>query len=113
MSTRRTSPGGWVKRRRIPCRWCGGEVPKRRVTFCSAACVHHWKLRTDPGYLREQVFERDRGVCGLCGIDTEALRKDCPGYDSGECRQPEYLSQMLHRMTSLLDQAYRNNALNP
>jgi 5-methylcytosine-specific restriction endonuclease McrA len=38
--------------------------------------VHEWKLRTDPGYLREQVFARDRGVCAACGIDTEALRKD-------------------------------------
>lgn len=76
MSTRRTRPGGWVKRQKRPCRWCGGKVPSRRVTFCSAACVHQWKLRTDPGYLREQVFARDRGVCALCGLDTEAMRKD-------------------------------------
>jgi len=38
--------------------------------------VHEWRLRTDPGYLREQVFRRDRGVCAQCGLDTEALRKD-------------------------------------
>ena len=38
--------------------------------------MHEWKLRTDPGYLREQVFLRDRGVCAACGADTEALRKD-------------------------------------
>ena len=36
------------------------EVPARRFTFCSAACVHEWKLRTDPGYLRDQVFARLR-----------------------------------------------------
>ena len=77
MSTRRVQPGGWVKdRKRRVCRRCGAEVPKGRYTFCSAACVHEWKLRTDPGYLREQVFARDRGVCALCGIDTEALRKN-------------------------------------
>jgi 5-methylcytosine-specific restriction enzyme A len=76
VSTRRTRPGGWVARKQQPCRWCGGEVPKRRWTFCSDACVHQWKLRTDPGYLREKVFERDRGVCAACGLDTEALRKD-------------------------------------
>lgn len=70
-------PGGWVGHgKRLPCRWCGGEVPPRRRTFCSAACVHEWKLRTDAGYLREQVFLRDRGVCAACGLDTEALRKD-------------------------------------
>jgi 5-methylcytosine-specific restriction endonuclease McrA len=33
-------------------------------------------LRTDPGYLREQVFARDRGICAMCGLDTEALRKN-------------------------------------
>jgi 5-methylcytosine-specific restriction protein A len=75
VSTRRTKPGGWVRRKRGPCRWCGAEVPARRITFCSAACVHEWKLRTDAGYLRRQVFERDHGVCALCGLDTEALRK--------------------------------------
>jgi 5-methylcytosine-specific restriction enzyme A len=68
-------PGGWVKGPRIPCRWCSADVPPRRRTFCSDACVHQWKLRTDPGYLREQVFARDRGVCAACGIDTEWLRK--------------------------------------
>jgi 5-methylcytosine-specific restriction protein A len=57
------------------CRWCGIEVPLSRRTFCSPDCVHEWMLRTDPGYLREQVFARDRGVCALCGIDTEGLRK--------------------------------------
>jgi 5-methylcytosine-specific restriction enzyme A len=51
-------------------------VPARRFTFCSDACVHQWKLRTDAGYLREQVYLRDHGVCALCGLDTEALRKE-------------------------------------
>jgi hypothetical protein len=55
------------------CRWCQLEVlAKRRRTFCSDYCVHQWRLRTDPGYLREQVFVRDRGLCAACGIDTVA-----------------------------------------
>ena len=58
------------------CRWCNTEVDKRRRTFCSDACVHEWKLRTNPGYLREKVFERDKGVCVACGVDTVALRKN-------------------------------------
>ncbi|MGE5646646.1 MAG: HNH endonuclease [Acidobacteriota bacterium] len=73
-------PGGWADVRALPrgpngrnlCRWCNLEVPKGRVTFCSDFCVHEWRLRTDPGYLRECVFERDRGVCAGCGIDTVA-----------------------------------------
>jgi 5-methylcytosine-specific restriction endonuclease McrA len=52
------------------CRWCALEVPAGRRTFCSEWCVHEWRLRTDPGYLREQVFQRDKGVCAACGVDT-------------------------------------------
>jgi 5-methylcytosine-specific restriction enzyme A len=82
-STSRTSQGGWVDRRSLPkgahgrnlCRWCRNETPRGRFTFCSETCVHEWKLRTDPGYLRDQVFRRDRGICAACGVDTEALRK--------------------------------------
>lgn len=54
------------------CRWCHLDVPSRRRTFCSDYCVHEWRLRTDPGYLREQVFARDRGVCAACRVDTVA-----------------------------------------
>ena len=58
------------------CRWCGAETPKGRRTFCSDGCVHEWRLRTDPAYLREKVFARDHGVCAQCGADTVALRRD-------------------------------------
>lgn len=58
------------------CRWCGVEVTPPRLTFCSDACVHEWRLRSDPGYLRDQVFQRDHGVCARCGTDTEALRRE-------------------------------------
>ena len=77
MSTRRKKPGGRIYRTpeqgangRGICRWCGEEVPKGRRTFCSDSCVYEWRLRTDPGYLREQVRARDRGVCAICGLDT-------------------------------------------
>lgn len=78
MSTRRAAEGGWVDRGRHPriCRRCGTPVPKGRYTFCSEECVHQWRLRTDPGYLREMVFQRDKGVCALCGVNTEVLRKE-------------------------------------
>jgi 5-methylcytosine-specific restriction endonuclease McrA len=77
MSTKRKKPGGWIRRteQRGPngrgiCRWCQVEVPKGRRTFCGDSCIHEWRLRTDPGYLREQVFARDHGICGSCGLDT-------------------------------------------
>ena len=56
------------------CRWCDLEIlAKRRRTFCSDFCVHQWRLRSDPGYLRDQVFARDRGRCALCQADTLAI----------------------------------------
>ncbi len=80
MSTQRTMPGGWADRDGLPtgpngrrlCRWCNLEVPKRRHTFCSDWCVEQWRLRTDPGYLREKVLERDRGICAGCAVDCIA-----------------------------------------
>jgi 5-methylcytosine-specific restriction protein A len=79
--------GGWMKPSDLKdaergetgrplCRWCRCETGKRRRTFCSDACVHEWKLRTDPGYLREKVFERDKGVCACCCVNTTTLRRD-------------------------------------
>ncbi|HMG02022.1 MAG TPA: HNH endonuclease [Edaphobacter sp.] len=63
-----TGPSG-----RPLCRWCELEImAKRRRTFCSEYCVHQWRLRTDPGYLRDQVFARDRGRCAACQIDSVA-----------------------------------------
>lgn len=83
VSTARAMPGGWVDRKSIPlgpngrglCRWCSLEVPPRRFTFCSSYCVHEWRLRTQPAYLREQVFLRDHGICMHCGVDTIAAAR--------------------------------------
>lgn len=47
----------------------------RRRTFCSDACVHEWRLRSSGSYLRECVFERDRGVCAICRTDTHRARR--------------------------------------
>jgi 5-methylcytosine-specific restriction protein A len=75
-------PGGRAHHAALPtgpngrplCRWCDLEIlVRRRRTFCSEYCVHQWRLRTDPGYLREQVFARDRGLCALCRADTVAI----------------------------------------
>lgn len=79
----RAMRGGWVERKSIPCgpngrglcRWCSLEVPRGRYTFCSEFCVHEWKLRTQPAYLREQVFIRDRGICASCHVDTVAAAR--------------------------------------
>ena len=53
------------------CRQCGKETEPPRRSFCSTECVNAWKVRSQAGFAREQVFERDRGVCRACGLDTE------------------------------------------
>lgn len=53
------------------CRWCEKPVtaPRRR-TFCSEECVHEWKVRSDPGYVRMVVERRDKGICQGCSINV-------------------------------------------
>jgi len=83
MSTNRIDPrAGFVIERQLPrgpngrplCRRCSAEVPRGRRTFCSSECVHEWKLRTQPQYVRSCLFDLERGVCRACGLDTEAMR---------------------------------------
>jgi 5-methylcytosine-specific restriction protein A len=59
---------------RALCRWCNQEVPKGKRSFCSDACVHEHKIRTNPGYVREQLWERDQGVCAACGFDLKQFK---------------------------------------
>lgn len=58
------------------CRWCGTEVEPPRRTFCGDDCVHEWSVRQSPAYARAKVWERDRGVCTLCGTDTVKQRQE-------------------------------------
>lgn len=57
------------------CRFCGIETKPPRRTFCSDQCVDQFKIQSSAGYAREKVFERDRGVCADCGLDTIQLKK--------------------------------------
>ena len=61
---------------RILCRYCSKETAPPRRTFCSDECIHEWKLRTQPGYLREQIFKRDQGICRICGVQASKWAAD-------------------------------------
>lgn len=72
------------------CRWCSTEVVPPRRTFCSGfqtiyrrrkidnvwakivhqqgyGCVHEWAIRSGPRYARDAVYDRDHGICAMCG----------------------------------------------
>ena len=81
--SRVSKASGWVDSKKLEkgpngrnlCRWCSTEVPKGRRTFCSDECIDKHRITTDPGYVRAKLFERDQGVCKLCGLDTYELCK--------------------------------------
>ena len=56
------------------CRWCGKPVPAGRRTWCSNKCVDEYQMVSDWNYVRKKVFERDGGICALCGIDCSAVK---------------------------------------
>jgi 5-methylcytosine-specific restriction protein A len=62
-----------VQTGRPECRWCKQPVPKGKRTFCGDDCIHEWRMRTSPQYVRMVVFERDQGVCAKCSLSTPAM----------------------------------------
>jgi 5-methylcytosine-specific restriction endonuclease McrA len=59
----------------------GAAVPAHR-TFCSAACVHVWKLTSQPAYARRMVGRRDHGICVECHPDVQRLIADADAMTS-------------------------------
>lgn len=55
---------------------CGREVQPPRRTFFSAECKDQWLIRHHPGYARDRVWKRDKGICARCGFDTQACRRE-------------------------------------
>lgn len=51
---------------------CGREVFAPRLRYATKQCRDKFKLRSDPSYLRQQVWLRDKGICAECGRDTVA-----------------------------------------
>lgn len=53
---------------------CDREVSPPRLNWVSDACVRSWKLINDPATIRAAVLARDKGICAVCGVDTEKRR---------------------------------------
>jgi 5-methylcytosine-specific restriction protein A len=57
------------------CRWCGVQVEPPRRSWCGDDCVSEYLSRSSSTGLRAAAHRRDRGVCGLCGCDTERVER--------------------------------------
>ncbi len=53
------------------CRGCGQSVPKGRKTWCSSKCNN----RFNPAFVRFDCEKRDKGICSICHVDTNAAQK--------------------------------------
>jgi 5-methylcytosine-specific restriction enzyme A len=52
------------------------EVPPRRQVYCSNECADEYGIRNYPSFARAKVFERDHGLCALCGVTTSSWEAD-------------------------------------
>jgi hypothetical protein len=57
------------------CKFCGDPLEGRKRTFCSDECAEQFKFRNGVS-LNELVWQRDQGVCSVCGLDTEKLQRE-------------------------------------
>jgi len=82
MSTTRRTAGVFSRERPLGpngeriCYNCSGPLPKGKRFNCSKACSEEWSCKTSPTHMRRVIHKRDRGVCALCGVDTDALKRE-------------------------------------
>ena len=82
MSTARRTVGVFSRKRPLGpngerlCYQCLGPLPKGKRFNCSAECSEKWRIRTSPSHMRYVLWQRDKGVCALCGVDCDALKEE-------------------------------------
>jgi 5-methylcytosine-specific restriction protein A len=92
MSTARRTAGVWSRKRPLGpngeriCYNCGGPLPKGKPYNCSSKCSEEWRAKTSPAHMRYLLHQRDRGVCALCGLDTDALKRQYDEFRDREKR---------------------------
>lgn len=65
----------YLERRSGECTWCGKAVAPGRRRWCSNECQQAAMLRCDVATITSYVWNRDKGVCANCGVDTKAIQK--------------------------------------
>ena len=56
---------------------CGRPPGKGRRTWHSDECVDRWMTANSSQYVRAKLWKRDRGVCSMCGVDSERAQARC------------------------------------
>jgi len=75
-----TSATGCESKRPL-CNLCHEPMPESKCVaewqsqFCSFECFQRKAIRLSSGAIRRQLFDMERGVCQLCGLDAHSLFK--------------------------------------
>ena len=76
---------------------CGKRPEPPRRTWFSEACVRRHLWKSDPGFVRREIFRRDGGVCAECGFEAEKMQRIAEyGTSYREMREVECLAARLH-----------------
>jgi len=86
---------------------CYKEVGHRRRSWCGAECQHDAYMQSNPGYAKEQVEKRDKGICQCCGVDCQTMRQTTATLRSwwGYFRTKQKIAQRFGFTPAQLDQA--------
>ncbi|MET0153888.1 MAG: HNH endonuclease [Candidatus Binatia bacterium] len=57
------------------CGWCRFPLDRRTTAWCSDECADEFWIRFSRTHVARLVHRRDRGVCAICGLDTEQLSR--------------------------------------
>jgi 5-methylcytosine-specific restriction endonuclease McrA len=55
---------------------CGKPLPKRRYNWCSDLCLAEFRALNGIA-INHYVYQRDKGVCYKCGLDTHVILEIC------------------------------------
>lgn len=85
------------------CRVCARAVPPPKRTFCSELCLEVYRRCTSPAVFMDYVYERDQGICQLCGWNlkwlAEVLDALEPLTDDPTLHPWYWRQEIVHRLT--------------
>jgi hypothetical protein len=85
-------PSKHLLRYKDTCAWCGKQNPSK-LKYCSDVCQREVNIRYTGSYVSSYVFERDCGICAMCGIDTEEIREHAINIKKLSWKLPNFRKQ--------------------